>query len=101
LKIKSKVEHNGPAAYIDIITAGPFDVVGLYRVYVGQALAMYHRRAHHYDYVYRKRFPSLQYGILEAGDRRLTMIAFAGFPNSSPEKKTRKLFTSWLTSWRI
>ena len=74
--------YQGPAGYINIIGAGDGDDPEFFRLYIGQALNLRARLEQHHDPNHRKRYPSLQYGIMDAFNRPLRTICYGQFPTA-------------------
>ncbi len=74
--------YQGPAGYIYIIGASDGDDPEFFRLYVGQALDLRARLEQHGDPNHRKRYPSLQYGIMDACNRPLRTTCYGQSPTA-------------------
>ena len=80
--LESDLMYQGPAGYINTIGAGDGDDPEVFRLYIGQALNLRTRLEQHGDPNHRKRYPSLQYGIMDACNRPLRTICYGQFPTA-------------------
>ena len=68
--------YQGPAAYINIIGPGDGDDPRFFRLYIGQVVNLKVRLKQHGDSNYRRRRPSLKYGIIDAYNGPLRTVSY-------------------------
>ena len=83
--LESSSMYQGPVGYINITSPGDGDDPEFFRLDIGQALNLRARLEQHVDPNYRKRYPSLQYGIMDASNRPLRTICYGQFPTALHE----------------
>lgn len=79
-QLKSDLEYDGPAVYINIIGAGVEDDAAFFRLYIGQALNLRKRVKQHHDPKYRRTHPSLQYHMIDCRKQPLVTICMGTLP---------------------
>ena len=84
--------YQGPAGYINIVGANDGDDPEFFRLYIGQALDLRARLEQHGDPNHHKRYPSLQYGIMDASNQPLRTICCCQFPTALLEADPEMLY---------
>lgn len=79
-QLKSDLEYDGPAVYINIIGAGVEDDADFFRLYIGQALYLRKRVRQYHDQKYRRTHPPLQYHMIDCRKRPLVTFCMGTLP---------------------
>ena len=79
-QLKSDLEYDRPAVYINIIGAGAEDDAAFFRLYIGQALYLRKRVKQHHNPKYRRKHPSIQYHMIDCRKRPLVTICMGTLP---------------------